>query len=89
MNWSKEEFARYTRDKVAMTDFITAMEYKEEKGKQEGRQEGEQIGITKGKEEEKKELARKLLQMGVIPSDKVTEVTGLSIEEVKKIEKNL
>ena len=53
------------------------MELGWEKGRQEGRQEG--------REEQNRENARNLLLLGV-PIETITKATGLSEEEVKKLQ---
>ena len=89
MNWSEEELRRYTREKVTRTDWITSMEYNKEKGREEGLQEGEQIGIAKGEQMKAKKMAQKLLQMGMILPQQVAEVTGLPLEEIEKMQRDL
>lgn len=50
----------------------------------EARKTGEQIGLEKGKAEEKKNMARKMLTLGISVKD-TCEVTGLSENEIKDI----
>ena len=49
-----------------------------------GKAEGKAEGLTEGREDEKLEIARKLKSMG-LPSAKITEGTGLSVEIVEKL----
>jgi len=53
------------------------------KGREEGREEGEKIGIEKGKKEEKLSLARQLLSQGKMTIQEISDITGLSVEEIK------
>ena len=55
----------------------------------EGRKEGEQVGMAKGREEANRELARRLLQKGMMSLDEVAEITRLVLEEVRRIEREL
>ncbi|MEN9503727.1 MAG: hypothetical protein RI964_3012 [Pseudomonadota bacterium] len=54
-----------------------------EKGKQLGLEEGEQVGALK----KAQEVARNLLQLGVLPVEYIAQVAGLSVEEVLRIKK--
>lgn len=54
------------------------------RGKLDGREEGIEIGVEKGKAEERYEMARKSLVKG-FDVQTVSEISGLSIEEVEKI----
>lgn len=58
-----------------------------EKGIKQGIQKGIEQGIEKGKIEALKELAQKSLEKGIDEAT-IAELTGLSIEEVKKIKNN-
>ena len=51
-------------------------------GREEGREEGEKLGLEKGKREAKMELARSLLAEGFL-LEKVAQLTGLSVEEIR------
>jgi len=62
-----------------------------EKGREEGLERGREEGLEKGREEgleigreEKRTIARNLLAKGSIP-EFVQEVTGLSLDEIKKL----
>ena len=55
--------------------------------REEGREDGRGEGRVEGRVEEKQIIARNLLSKGSTP-DYVSEITGLSLEEVTKIEKN-
>ena len=61
------------------------------KGTEEGLKQGKEEGLKQGKEEGlkqgKEEIAKKLLEMN-LPLKQIIEVTGLSKEELEKIEKN-
>ena len=61
------------------------------KGTEEGLKQGKEEGLKQGKEEGlkqgKEEIAKKLLEMN-LPLKQIIEVTGLSKEEIEKIEKN-
>jgi predicted transposase/invertase (TIGR01784 family) len=75
---------------------MTVAEYFETKGQLKGRQEGEQIGIQKGRQEgrqlgrqegryeEKLEMAHRLKAKGMLVSE-IAELTGLSIDEIRKL----
>ena len=56
-------------------------------GEQEGEQRGEQRGIKKGKAETQKNIAMNLLKEG-ISVEKISEMTGLTLKEIKKLKKN-
>lgn len=54
----------------------------------DGYDDGYEIGITKGKEEEKIAIAKNFLKKGV-SLDIVSESTGLSVEELEELEKEV
>lgn len=56
-----------------------------EEGRKEGREEGRKEGREKGREENSKEIALKLLSMNALSLEKISEVTGLSIEIIKEL----
>ena len=51
------------------------------KGRAEGRAEGEEIGLTKGR----KEIAKKLLAMGM-PIEQIMEITDLTKNEIEALQ---
>lgn len=55
------------------------------KARDYGREEGIDIGKSEGKKEERILIAKELLKIG-IPLEKITIATGLSKEELKKLE---
>jgi predicted transposase YdaD len=55
-------------------------------GKQEGKAEGKAEGIAIGEEKGKKESAIKMLKKNISLED-ISEITGLSIEEIKSLKK--
>jgi len=54
-----------------------------EQGIQVGREQGIQIGREQGIQESKVEMARKML--GVVDEDTISQITGLSLEEVRRL----
>ena len=56
-----------------------------EEGKEEGRKEGIEEGIVKGVKKRNKEIALNLLAYNT-PIDVIAKSTGLSIDEIKKLE---
>lgn len=80
--WTRDERLAYERAKIGLMDDLDIMET--------ARNEGEQIGISKGREEEQKknleekqEIAKKLIQKGIISAQEVSELTGLSVEQLE------
>lgn len=55
-----------------------------QKGKQQGLKEEIQLGKHNGEKNKSKEIAKKLLNKGV-KEDEVSDITGLTIEEIKKL----
>ena len=98
---TKEEQEKYDNSMMVMWDNYAVYKHAEEKGiekgiekgrkegkeegKEEGRKEGIEEGIEKGIEKSRKELAMKLLARNT-PLDDIADLTGLSIEEIKKME---
>lgn len=48
-------------------------------------QKAKQEGKVEGKQDEKINIAKKLLNFGIINLEQISEVTGLSIEELRKL----
>ncbi|OQX11941.1 MAG: hypothetical protein BWK73_16240 [Thiothrix lacustris] len=56
-----------------------------EKGIEKGRQEGIEKGRLEGELKKAQEVARNLLQLGVIPEEDIARIAGLPVEEVQKL----
>lgn len=56
-----------------------------EEGKQLGLDEGKQLGLEEGALKKAQEVARNLLQLGVLPVEHIAQVAGLSVEEVVRL----
>ncbi|MBQ6772268.1 MAG: Rpn family recombination-promoting nuclease/putative transposase [Bacteroidales bacterium] len=77
-----EESVKVFRDNANVADF--AVEQAEKKARAEGEAKGRAEGEAKGRAEEKLENARKMKELGA-SIDFITQVTGLSIEEIRKL----
>ena len=70
-------------------DTYNQLEYAKKKGREEGREEGMQAGIEKGREEgiekRSREIAVNLLRIN-LPVQTICEATGLSAEEITKLQ---
>ena len=98
---TKEEQEKYDNSMMVMWDNYAVYKHAEEKGmekgiekgrkegkeegKEEGRKEGIEEGIVKGVKKRNKEIALNLLAYNT-PIDVIAKSTGLSIEEIKKLE---
>ena len=92
-----EEYKRITSDKALMNAIINmdmaemdrAQEITDarQEGIKEGEVRGEARGKEIGKEENKIEIAKKMLEAKV-DIEKISEFTGLTIEEVEKLKEN-
>jgi predicted transposase/invertase (TIGR01784 family) len=74
----------YLRYEKAASDEITRIYGAKREGLREGKLEGLREGKLEGKQEEKIEIAQKMKNRG-LPVDQITELTGLSIEEITKL----
>ena len=63
-------------------DYVSSMNYAERKGKEEGIKQGKEAGEKK----KQKEIAQKMLDMGMEISN-IIEATGLSKEEIEELER--
>ena len=92
--WTEKELVAYEQAEKKIKDYVASMEQKFDEGKAlgialgitEGITKGIAEGITKGKAEGKVEIAIKLLKKKYSIND-ITELTGLSSEEIQKIKK--
>ena len=55
----------------------------------EGRNEGIDIGLKRGRNEGIKEVARSLIASSALPLSKVTECSGLTLQEVESIKNGI
>ena len=79
-NLSKEEYAKYFESEKVYYDNDGAIRTAEAKGIAKGREEGR----AEGEQKKAFDIARNLLQMGM-SSAQVSEVTGLTIEEIETL----
>ena len=74
----------YEDRRASLLDKVSALENAERKGLQKGLQQGLEKGLEQGLEKGKKETAKNLLDKG-LDIEFVSEVTGLSIDEIKML----
>ena len=58
-----------------------------EKGFQQGMKEGLEQGLQQGIAEEKRRIAKSLLQMSILPEEKIAAAAGISLEGLQEIKK--
>ena len=78
---TKEEQEKYDNSMMVMWDNYAVYKHAEEKGMEKGMEKG----IIKGEKKKSREFALKLLARNT-PLDDIADLTGLSIEEIKKME---
>ena len=81
--------ARDTHNQIEYAKEIAHEEGLEEgpaKGRVKGRAEGLEEGLTKGREEERNSIVLKMLKNN-LPVQTICDVTGMSVEEVLKLQK--
>ena len=83
-NMSPEELYAYDRFIDAQRVEFDILLSAKEKGLEEGRQEGRLEGRQEGRQEERFEIAKKMLVQG-IDLQAIAAITGLSLEEIKRI----
>ena len=81
---TKEEQEKYDNSMMVMWDNYAVYKHAEEKGIIKGEAKGRAEGRAEGKKEKTKEIALKLLALNT-PIDIISQSTGLSIEEIKKL----
>ncbi len=82
---NQELWIEQYRQEIAERDRISAIAAGRREGIEQGIAEGIKQGIQQGISQTRIETARKLLSMGIAPAQ-VAEGTGLSLEEVRKLE---
>ena len=82
MNFSEEEKEAYESHLKWLRIESNTLKKAEEKGREEGRQEG----LQEGRQERDREIALKMLKRDR-PLKEIAEDTGLSIEEIKSLQK--
>ena len=73
-----------TQEKLDKWDLMIARNKGKDEGYDLGKTEGYDLGKDAGKEEEKLKIAKKLLQTDM-PLEKISDITGLSIEDIKQL----
>ena len=88
VDFNEDDYALYTE--LTNEELIrnTYAYRAEAKGKAEGRAEGRAEGLAEGKEETQLEIAKNLLRKK-ISKDVIRETTGLSLEKLEKLKKEL
>ena len=81
---NEKERMLYEDRRASLLDKVSALENAERKGLQKGLQQGLEKGLEQGLEKGKKETAKNLLDKG-LDVEFVSEVTGLSVDEIKML----
>ena len=58
-----------------------------QQGMKEGLEQGLQKGLQQGIAEEKRRIAKSLLQMSILPEEKIAAAAGISLEGLQEIKK--
>jgi len=86
--WNKDELEVYEYIALKEADEINALRTAEKKGLQKGLEKGREEGLKEGEKNAKIEIAKKSLKKG-IDIETISELTNLSIEEIKKIKEKI
>lgn len=87
-SWNREELIAYDNASIAIQDARGKLEAAKKEGLSEGLTKGIKKGIKKGETKNQKESILRGYK-GKIPIEVIAEIVGLSIEEVKRILKDL
>ena len=82
---TKEEQEKYDNSIMVMWDNYAVYKYAVEKAYKKGYEEGYKIGYEEERKKVSKKVALKLLTYN-FPIDEIADITGLSIDEIKKLE---
>lgn len=82
MSMDPKEWELYRSRQMAIMNYNIGMKNSEKKGERKGEKIGEKIGEKKAREK----IAKNLLNIG-LDTERIVEVTGITKEELKKIEK--
>ena len=88
MSMDPKEWELYDSRERAIVNYNSGILNAEERGMKKGKKEGIKEGIKEGKRREKEETAKKLLELDV-EIETIKKATGLSEEEIKKLEEML
>ena len=81
---TKEEQEKYDNSMMVMWDNYAVYKHAVEKAYKIGYEEGYKIGYEEGKKKNSKKIALNLLEYNT-PIDIISESTGLTVEEIKKL----
>ena len=88
MSMNPKEREEYEERELARWSYYSEMEAAKRVGKEEGikigKADGIKIGKVDGKNENKKEIAKKMLNMG-FKIEEISKITELSVEEIEKL----
>ena len=85
-NWNEQELIAYEQEIKRIRDNRAAFDYQYDKGKTVGKAEGVELGMEQGKTKEKIKIAKNLLSQN-IDIQIISSATGLSTDEIKKLQK--
>ena len=80
-----EDKKNYISNMQTARDTYNQLEYAKKKGREEGLQKGLEKGLEKGLKQGRREIAVNLLRIN-LPIQTICEATGLSAEEVTKLQ---
>lgn len=85
---SYEDSLKYYRDLKNSNDTAWRDGFGEgvELGREEGREEGRQESREEGAFKKAQDVARSLLQLGILPAEAIAHTTGLPLDEVRKLQ---
>ncbi|MBB3699416.1 Rpn family recombination-promoting nuclease/putative transposase [Flammeovirga yaeyamensis] len=88
----KEDQLRYEEDLKIFRDYLntldTAVAKGRKEGKEEGLKEGKEEGLKEGVKKKALETVQKALKLG-LPVEQISLLTGLTIEEIEKVKREL
>ena len=83
-----EDRINYIKAMNTERDTYNQIEYARETGREEGRQEGREEGRAEGAKQKSFDIAKRMLEKG-IDIETISELTGLTAEEVSRLKKEL
>ncbi|MBD0401729.1 Rpn family recombination-promoting nuclease/putative transposase [Flammeovirga sp. EKP202] len=83
----KADQLRYEEDLKIFRDYLNTLDTAVEKGRKQGKEEGLKEGMRAGERKKAIETASNLLKLG-LEVEQISRVTGLSIDDVDKLNKN-
>ena len=87
MTWTEVEYNAYEDAIIAANDEVGKINFAHKEGIEVGRKEGIEVGIEEGEAKNKLATVKNLLSMNEFSIDKISQITGFTVDQINQIKK--